>query len=74
MTMNKTYYTSIQGFNKAHNIEINSKAEFDEIFDEIHKTPYRCGFIALNKDDAKKAVLQEESIINLEDKLYLCVR
>lgn len=74
MTMHKTYYTSIQGFNKAHNIEINSKAEFHEIFEEIEQTTYRCGFIALNEDDAKKAVLQDESIINLEDKLYLCVR
>lgn len=72
--MRRTYYTSIQGFNKAYNIEINSKSEFHEIFDELDKTPYRCGMITLNKAKAEEVVLEDESIINLEDKLYLCVR
>lgn len=74
MTMENTIYTSIQAFNKEHNIEINSQDEFNEIFDELEKTPYRCGFIALNKEKAEIVRLNEEYIINLEDKLYLCVR
>jgi hypothetical protein len=72
--MKDMYYTSIQHFNKVNNVEINKEQDYHEIFDELEKTPYRCGFIALTEERAKTVRLQEEYIINLEDTFYLCVK
>ncbi|PTJ52776.1 hypothetical protein BU009_13375, partial [Mammaliicoccus sciuri] len=46
-----------------------------QIFEQLEQVNIECGYIARDNKVAKKYVLRNrENIINLEDKLYLCVR
>lgn len=66
--------TTITQFNQAHNTEIKVDMEYYQIFNEMEKTPYACCYIAQTEDKANKVILKGETLINLEDTLYLCVR
>lgn len=65
---------SINEFNKQHNISIKEGFELYEVFEELEKTNLECCFIALTKEKANQAILKVETLINLEDKYYFCVR
>lgn len=66
---------TISSFNLQHSIKIEADMESHEIFDELEQANIECGYIARNNTAAKKYVLRDrENIINLENKLYLCVR
>ncbi|MGJ7589362.1 hypothetical protein [Staphylococcus shinii] len=66
--------TTIRQFNQSHNTEIQADMESYQIFNEMDKTTYECCYIAHNEATANKAILKEETLINLEDTFYLCVR
>lgn len=51
------------------------KAQTYQIFEQLEQANIECGYIARDNKIAKKYVLRDrENIINLENKLYLCVR
>lgn len=66
--------TTITQFNQAHNTEIKADMASYQIFKEMEKTHYECCYIAYTEGKAKKVILKRETLINLEDKIYLCVR
>lgn len=66
--------TTITHFNQANDTEIKADMASYQIFDEMEKTPYECCYIAHTETKANKAILKRETLINLEDKIYLCVR
>ncbi len=72
--MSESTYKTFQRFNKEQNIDIHNAMESYEVFDELDKTDYVCGYIAKNEVKAHEVKLNEEKIINLEDTYYLCVR
>lgn len=66
---------TLDSFNLQHGIKIEADMESYEIFEELERTELECGYIARDNKVAKKYVLRDrEHIINLENKLYLCVK
>ena len=72
--MSEIICETFQRFNEEHNTEIHNGMASYEVFKELDKTDYICGYIAKDKIKAKKVKLNEEKIINVEDTYYLCVR
>lgn len=66
---------TLDSFNLKYGIKIEADMPSYQIFEQLEQANIECGYIAGDNKVAKKYVLRDrENVINLENKLYLCVR